>query len=326
MAKPVSAGAEENLVLLLALVPFVMDRGEVSVAEAATQFQRTEDEIRRAVELIACAGIPGDSGAYLHADLFDIDWEVFEAEDLIRFEQTIVIDQQPRLSSRELSALIAGLQYLAAHPSYRQRHDVENLLLKLSGAEPAARATPILIKSQPIDALNASIARAIDEGYQVRFGYVSTGGEAEIRTVDPIALEVVDDIWYLRGWCHTREALRVFRVERMSELEVLAEKAQAHPEMAPPDSWSLFQPSASDVSAVVEFDEPALAIIAGYLDRKKPPRREGSRLSAEISFAHEASLVRFVATHAGLVTVRGPESAKSAVKKFATDALKRHSG
>src|SRR6056300_1120378 len=63
--------ASDNLMLLLSLVPYVLDRTEVSVAEAAAHFQRAEADIVRAVELIACAGVPGDSRAYSHLDLFD---------------------------------------------------------------------------------------------------------------------------------------------------------------------------------------------------------------------------------------------------------------
>ena len=131
MANPPVGQAGENLVLFLSLVPFVMDRGEVSIEQAAEQFGRRPEDIRRAIELIACAGIPGDSAAYLHTDLFDIDWDLLDSEGIIRFEQTIVINQQPRLSSREMAALIAGLQYIAAHPRYGERSDVTELLAKL---------------------------------------------------------------------------------------------------------------------------------------------------------------------------------------------------
>lgn len=321
MASSGPRAAGENLVLFLALVPWVMDQGEVSVAQAAQQFGRSEDDIRKAVELIACAGIPGDSAAYLHADLFDIDWDGLEREGIIRFENTVLLDAQPGFSPREIAALIAGLQYLAAHPRYGERDDVQKLLSKLRRASGHPDADTIVVKPSQVEAHRDLIDRAIQAGTRVSFDYLSASGEREPREVDPIALEARDGLWYLRGWCHTREALRVFRLDRMSSVAVGDEAAGDHPDVNHPESWKIFDPSDSDIVATIECETQALPLIAEYLDRAHPPEREGELWVATIRFAHEYSLVRFVTSHPGLVRVRGPESAREAVARFATSAL-----
>ena len=316
-------GAGEKLVLFLSLVPYVMDRGEVSVDEAAKQFQRDPEDIRKAVELIACAGIPGDSAAYLHTDLFDIDWDLFESEDIIRFENTIVIDQQPRLSNREISALIAGLHYIAAHPAYGERDDVRELLAKLQGHHPDPAGGALLVTALAEDETVKSLSAAIESKRQVQFDYVNRVGEMERRRVDPIALEARDDTWYLRGWCHTRQALRVFRLDRMSNLELSTARADDHPDVGSVESWSIFEPSDSDFTATIYFEKHALPLVAPYLDRSVPPQQEGGGFVADIPFAHEASLIHFVSQHSGLVRVLAPSSAKEAVARFASHALSR---
>ena len=326
MASPQLGQSGENLVLFLSLVPFVMDRGEVSIEEAAAQFGRSPDDIRRAVELIACAGIPGDSQAYLHTDLFDIDWDLFEHEGMIRFEQTIVIDQEPRLTSREVSALIAGLQYIAAHPRYGERADVAALLEKLRVASGSSASSGMVVNATPTDEAAEKLAGAIEERKQVAFDYVSRAGDEERRRVDPIAVEVRDGSWYLRGWCHTREALRVFRLDRMSGLEVLAEDAPEHADASEVDSWSIFTPSPTDQVVTVRFPRHALPLVAEYLDRTTPPREDGDDVIAEIPFAHNASLIRFVSQHAGLVRVLAPQSAVESVRVWAQSALESLKG
>lgn len=313
--------AGENLVLFLALVPWVMDQGEVSVAQAAQQFGRSEDDIRKAVELIACAGIPGDSAAYLHADLFDIDWDGLEHEGIIRFENTILLDHQPGFSPREIAALIAGLQYLAAHPRYGERDDVQKLLTKLRRASGHPDADTIVVKPSTIEAHRGLIDDAIQAGKRIGFDYLSASGEREPREVDPIALEARDGLWYVRAWCHSREALRVFRLDRMSSVTGHDEPAGQHPDVSQPESWKIFDPSDSDIVATIECEPQALALIAEYLDRAHPPEREGQVWVATIRFAHEYSLVRFVTSHPGVVRVRGPESAREAVARFASSAL-----
>lgn len=321
MANPQVGQSGENLVLFLSLVPFVMDRGEVSIAEAAAQFGRHPDDIRRAVELIACAGVPGDSQAYLHTDLFDIDWELFEHDEIIRFEHTIVIDQEPRLTSREVSALIAGLQYIAAHPRYGERSDVAALLEKLRHASGPSTSSGIVVNATPTDETVQLLSDALESRHQVGFDYVSRAGDQEHRTVDPMAVEVRDGSWYFRGWCHTREALRVFRLDRMSGVQVLPDSSSDHPDAGDVESWSIFTPSPTDQVVTVRFPRHALPLVAEYLDRTSPPREEGEYLVADIPFAHNASLIRFVGQHAGLVTVLAPQTAIESVRVWAESAL-----
>jgi len=316
-----SGQAGENLVLFLSLVPYVMDRGEVSLEEAAVQFGRSPDDIRKAVELIACAGVPGDSAAYLHADLFDIDWSAWESEGIIRFENTSVLDHQPRFSPREIAALIAGLQYLAAHPRYGEREDVQRLLAKLRDASGHPNGDTMVVKSGHVESSRGLLDGAIGSGHQVSFDYLASRGDSERRTVDPIALEVRDGTWYLRGWCHSREALRVFRLDRMNSPEVLDAPVGQHPDVSQPESWKIFEPSATDVLVTIECEESALALIAEYLDRGHPPQKEGDVYVATIAFAHTHSLARFIASHPGVVRVRSPESARLAIRDWASAAL-----
>ena len=320
MAKPTSPGTAESLVLFLSLVPYVMDSGEVTVDEAAAQFSRDPEDIRRAVELIACAGIPGDSAAYLHADLFDIDWDAFESRGVIRFSHTVVIDQQPRLSTREISALIAGLQYLAAHPRYGEREDVQRLLGKLQAVSGRPMPAQLGIHSGSVSASLETIDACLTSGTQLRFTYINRNGERDTRTVDPLALEARDDVWYLRAWGLLREAPRMFRLDRMAELVALDTPVAEHPDSADPESWSIFTASESDVVATLEFDEAALPIVAEYLNRSKPPRKTDTGYVAQVPFAHYGSLVRFITAQAGLVRVTAPASAIQAVQDWVRQA------
>jgi proteasome accessory factor C len=308
------------LVLFLALVPYVMDRGEVSVEEAARAFGRQPSDIKKAVELIACSGIPGDTSAYLHADLFDIDWDQFVDHDIIRFEHTIVLDSQPGFSAREMSALIAGLQYLAQHPAWAGRDDIDALLKKLSGA-----GDQILVKSQPPPGTIDALTQAVAAGRQVAMVYVNKRGERDERTVDPLAVESRDDVWFVRAWCHTRQALRTFRLDRIEDFTVTDEPQTAHDDVLAPEQWSVFSPSDHDLIVTIEFLPQALAVITEYLDRQKKPTRHGDKLRADVPFAHLGSLTRFVSKHPGLVTVIGPEAARQAVADWARAALAQYS-
>lgn len=321
MAKSTRPGATDNLMLLLALVPYVLDKGEVSVADAARQFSRSEEDIVEAVRLIACAGIPGENLAYSHLDLFDIDWDLFEEQRLITFWNTVAIDHSPRFTSREASALIAGLQYLAAHPAYSGREDIDEVLGKIRRGSSQGFSDRIAIAQPSVEGHLEILNTAIDTKVSVSIVYHNKAGETGTRLIDPLVLESRDAAWYVRAWCHHRQALRTFRVDHMESVEPTEKLQGNHESLIDDISPELFQPSSDDITVVIETTVGALPVIADYLPRGfSYPAGEGV-LRVEIPFAHYGSLTRFAAAHPTILRVLSPGSAVAAVADFATEAL-----
>ncbi len=96
MAKrPKPLKASDKLVFLLSFVPYLLEQRVVDVPDAAAHFGMTEEEIRDAVRLIATSGLPGATGTYQPNDLFDIDWDSFEDDDVIVIVHHVAIDDAP---------------------------------------------------------------------------------------------------------------------------------------------------------------------------------------------------------------------------------------
>lgn len=318
------SNAAENLLLLLALVPFVLDRGQVSVAEAAAQFGRSEEDIARAVELIACAGVPGESLTYSHLDLFDIDWDLFETERVITFWNTVAIDQQPRFTAREASALLAGLQYLQSHPAYAGRADVDEVIDKIKRGSGSGLSDRIAVGSNALEAHLESLGEALQAEVSVRVVYHNKRGEVQTRTIDPLLLEARDATWYVRAWCHERQALRTFRVDHIESLEMTDSPRQGGASLIDDISPDLFDPSPEDILVSVEVHPRALPLIADYLPRGSAIPVSETPLALTIAFAHYGSLLRLVAAHPSVIRVLEPASARSAVAEFAEVALQKY--
>jgi len=325
MAKSSRPQATDNLMLLLALVPFVLDRGEVKVSDAAIHFGRSEDEIVIVVYLIACAGIPGENLAYSHLDLFDIDWELLESEGTITFWNTVAIDHAPRFSAREASALIAGLQYLQSHPAYSGRSDVEEVMQKIYAGTTAGAQQPLAI-SRPAQESHLSVLNdAIASRVAVEMVYHNKRGESGNRTIDPLVIESRDSISYVRGWCHHRQALRTFRVDRIESVTLTTLRQGDHSSLIDDISPELFEPSPEDIMVTIRCRSSALPLIADYLPRGFVPEKDADAVVLEIPFAHYGSLTRFVARHPGVVEVVAPPSARAAIAEFAREALGQYS-
>jgi len=309
--------APDKLVFLLSFVPYLLEQRVVAVSEAAQHFGMTEDEIRDAVRLIATSGLPGSTGTYQPNDLFDIDWDSFEEDDVIIVVHHVAIDDAPRLSAREAAALIAGLQYLSASPENAGSASLASLRSKLTVGASAAPSRLAVAETEADESL-ALIREAVAEGRQLEFDYLNARGERGRRRADPLRIISQDADWYLQAYCHTREDVRNFRVDRMSDLVLTDEPIGDHSGRTVPDT--LFQGSESDLDVVVDVEPSALPLLRDYLADSTRQEVDG-RLRVTLRLAHVHGLKRLVAGLPGLVTVVAPAEARAAVAEWAEAGL-----
>jgi proteasome accessory factor C len=320
---PRPAFASDRLAFLLSVVPYLVDHPHVPVAEAAAHFGLTEKEMRAQVERITGMGIPGVTKTYGPEDLFDIDWDALDDRDEIVITNRVVIDDAPRFSAREAAALIAGLQYLQAIPGAADSDVLAGLIAKLARGA-SATPPPVAIDRGVGDAALDVLRSALAAGQRVEFDYLNARGGRERRPVDPLRLESRDDAWYLRGWCHLRQDLRIFRVDRMEGVVDTGERVEHTPDEISL-SETLFDPSEDDLTVVVRVAESALPAFAEYLPENPELEPDGQGfVRTSIRVAHFHSLKRLVASMAGLLTVLGPESARREIAEWALSGRARY--
>ncbi|WP_173924011.1 YafY family protein [Agromyces sp. Marseille-P2726] len=315
--RPTPLKAPDKLVFLLSFVPYLLEQRVVDVSEAAKHFGMSEEQIRDAVRLIATSGLPGSTGTYQPNDLFDIDWDSFEEDDVIVIVHHVAIDDAPRLSAREAAALIAGLQYLSALPENAGSASLASLMGKLTAGASAAPSRLAVAETEADESLTP-IREAVAEGRQIEFDYLNARGEAGRRRADPLRIISQDADWYLQAYCHTREDVRNFRVDRMSDLLLTEEPIGDHSQVDVPDT--LFQGSDTDLDVIVDVSPTALPLLADYLADSRSREVDG-RLRVTLRLAHVHGLKRLVAGLPGLVTVVAPAEARAAVAEWAEGGL-----
>ncbi|MEQ1565146.1 MAG: YafY family protein [Myxococcota bacterium] len=100
----------------------------------------------------------------------------------------------------------------AALPPERRAELWESALVVGPSADlPETRALPVL-------------RGALRDEHKVRIRYADGAGAGSERVVWPIALAFMDRVRILVGWCELRAGFRHFRADRITELEVLAER------------------------------------------------------------------------------------------------------
>jgi proteasome accessory factor C len=243
--------ATDRLQRLLALVPYVVSRNVVGLAETATAFGISEHQLVDDLNMLWCVELRSPD-PYCPIDLS------YEGGEIV-VSQAESIDRPLRLGVDEASALLVALRMLAEVPSLEDRSALSRTIAKLEEAAGAAGAASAQVAVQVDDhgagSVLARLRDAAERGRRLHLSYYVPGrDEATERDVDPMRLLVVDGRTYLEGWCLRAEAVRLFRLDRVLALTVLDQPAAVprHARHVDVDQ-GLFRPSPGDVEVVLEL-------------------------------------------------------------------------
>ncbi|MDD7795345.1 helix-turn-helix transcriptional regulator [Clostridium sp. 'White wine YQ'] len=203
---------------LISIVMILLERKKISATKLAEMFEVTPRTIYRDIETINIAGIPivtypGVNGGIGIMEQYKIEKKLFTISDI--------------------QALLIGLGNI--HSSIKSE-DILNTIAKVKGLIPEEQISDIELKSNQISidhspwfgnkkvTLNVEeVKTALNENRLVSFEYSDQEGEKSKRKVEPYRLILKNSNWYLQCYCTTREDFRIFRLSRVSSLEVLEE-------------------------------------------------------------------------------------------------------
>jgi proteasome accessory factor C len=223
-----SAGAAKDQVgRLLRLVPYLHARDQVSLEEAARVIGVPPDQLDKDLRVLFLCGLPGG----YPDDLIDVDLDALEGEGVIRISNADYLARPLRLTPTEASAIIVALRALRAGADRDTRDVVDRALAKLG--EAAAGSTPLVDPGDDVPgslALRTQLEDAVRRRRQVRLTYyVPARDEESERVVDPHAVVSHHGVAYLDAFCHSADAPRLFRLDRIHEATVLDSEVTTEP-------------------------------------------------------------------------------------------------
>jgi predicted DNA-binding transcriptional regulator YafY len=200
---------------LVSIIMILLNKKHMSAQELADMFEVSPRTIYRDIDAINMAGIPihakpGVGGGFEIMQNYKIDKKVF--------------------SSADLSSILTGLSGLS---SMIQGDELANVLAKVKSFIPADRAKDIELKVNQI-CIDLSpwmgngniqlyieiVKAALQESKLLSFEYIAHHGNKTARTVEPYQLILKSSHWYLHGYCRKRNDYRMFRLSRMSNLQI----------------------------------------------------------------------------------------------------------
>lgn len=186
---------------LMGIVTLLLQQDKITAPELARRFEVSRRTIHRDIEDICRAGIPlvtiqGYGGGVSIAAGFTLDRSLLTRDEF-----------QAILSG------VRGLDSVSATPHFPA----------LAEKLPGGSSDDILIDlasyyQGPLTEKIAAIQTAIRDKRPLSFDYYYEKGECR-RTIEPYKLIFRWSAWYVWGWCPEREAFRLFKLNRLWNLE-----------------------------------------------------------------------------------------------------------
>jgi len=290
-ASHVTESATTRLSRLLTMVPWLLNRQGVEIEEAAREFDVTPAQVEADLALLFLCGTPGG----YHGDLIEAEWE----SGRVFLGNADTIRRPLRLGVDEALALIVGLRALAAVPGIGERDAVVRALAKLEAATGSASAGSSRIQVVMDEGAGkeslALAQRALASHRRVHLRYLVPGrDESTERDVDPMRVINFDAHWYLEGWCHRAEDVRLFRLDRIELLTILDQDGTPPAAAEPRDlDAGVFTPHAYDQLVRVALG-PGAAWVSEYYPTESVEPAQGGGAVITLRTADTAWLRRLM--------------------------------
>lgn len=254
-------GARDQVARLLTLVPLLHSRGDLPLAEAAQTLGTTPQQVLKDLRVLWMCGLPGG----YPDDLIDVDMDALtdaDGDGTIRVWNADYLARPVRLSPTEASALIVALRALRDSAGTVSQDVLDRALAKLEKAA-ADGASTVEVDRAHVTTAQDGVLRDVQEslaaGRQVRLTYwVPSRDERTTRVVDPHHVVTQQGVTYLEAFCHTAGDRRTFRLDRVLDVQPLAEPVTTAPQPVPRLlSEALFEGGDSSSRTTLLLDEPA---------------------------------------------------------------------
>ena len=236
---------------------------------------------------------------------------------MIRLANADYLARPLRLGSSEAAALVVALRAMREGSPDTSRAAIDRVLAKLERATAEGSAADVVaVPSYAAD--TAKVRTAVEEAIDGdgRCGWSTTCRHATrppSASVDPLALLEAEGHSYLDAWCHLAEARRLFRLDRVTGLEVLDEAALEH-DVPPRDlSAGLFEPGPDDLSATVRLHRVA-RWVAEYYPVESQTELEDGGLEVVLRVGDPQWLVRLMMRLSPYAQLVGPDDLRDRLR------------
>lgn len=304
---------EENMKIdrLIGILSILLQQEKVTAPFLAAKFEVSRRTINRDIEHLCKAGIPlvttrGQNGGISIMEGYCIDRTLFTSSEM----QSILIG-------------LKGLDSVSGTNRYQQL--MEKLEVGQSSVLASNRHIMIDLSSwyKPTLAPKIELIQAaIEQHERIRFTYYAPKGETK-REIEPYVLVFQWASWYVWGYCLKRQDYRLFKLNRMLEVEYTKEFYE--PRQTPPlelSGGTIF-PAMIEIKALFESDMKWRLIEEYGIDSFE--EKEDGRLLFTFGFADKENVFSWLLSFRDRVALIEPEYLKQEFSELVGKIQKKYS-
>jgi predicted DNA-binding transcriptional regulator YafY len=214
---------------LLTVLELLQARGRISGAELAERLEVDQRSVRRYVTMLQDIGIPisgerGRHGGYRLRPGFKLPPLMFTEDEALAVTLGLVTAQRLGVAggAPAFEGALAKVDRVLPPAVREQLRGVqESLTFDVPASTPPAAASVL------------AFSAGVRDHRRVHIRYHSENGRQTERDVDPYGLVYRTTRWYAVGWCHLRTDVRVFRLDRVLQAQLLDDR------FTPPDGFDV---------------------------------------------------------------------------------------
>lgn len=248
---------------LLVMLPWLIQRGRVKVADMAAQFGVSEADLIADIEMVAMCGIP----PYSPLELTDLLIE----DGYIEVGRNLNFERRLELSASEAFALTLLAAAAEDMPGFKKKKDLKSALKKLDKVLGQGLLDVDVEESEHLDL----VSEAARTGERLRIVYFTpASGERKERTIVVRSVFADRGHWYATADDDLSGQVRHFRLDRIESAEGTGEHVEVrHSGVEIPD-WFAEQSGANTV--VLEVAPAAAWVAETYPCTVLEERHDGS--------------------------------------------------
>lgn len=217
---------------LVSLVPYLKAHEGVTVEQVAREFEIPKERVLADLSILQFVGLPG--GYY--GDLFEVDLHGAREYGDIFVNNVDALGRPMRLQRHQAASLMAALQVVVELGG--DFASARSALAKLAAItkEPAPAVEVEVATGQAH--VGARLKEALEGSLRAEIIYRAGGRGSQRRAVvEPARLRTDGGYAYLDAWSLERQGWRTYRLDRIDDVQVLAEPSAAREMPASLDTW-----------------------------------------------------------------------------------------
>lgn len=154
----------------------------------------------------------------------------------------------------------------------------------------------------------------------IKFTYYNSNGERSKRIVEPLQIWFKDKSWYLISYCRLKEDYRIFKINRIKEIEIL----QKHFERNLPKEKKEEKYSLKNISLELEINKEMTYRVYDEFENREITKKEDGNFIVNVEYPENEWIYGYILSFGEYAKVLKPEHAKTIIKDKLQKTLKNY--